>query len=247
MTIKKIKNLFPFLLYILNFAISKEKLSENEIKVIINEISTNNNLLDSNGNYSSWIEIYNKGEDLLDISGYGLSNEEYIPLKWTFPKDTIINPGEYLIAFTSDKKSKSKEFHTNFQFKNDGDFLFFSNPSAELIEKIDIPSLKEDESYGRNENNEFQKMIPSPRKKNKINILPPKFSNESGFYDNEFFLTLSSSINAEIYFTIDGTNPIYSNTSIIYKEAIKINDRSGESNIYSEIGDDPESPLYIGH
>ena len=52
--------------------------------------------------------------------------------------------------------------------KNDGDLLIFSKPNAELIEKIDIPLLKEDESYGRNENNEFQKMIPSPGKKNKI-------------------------------------------------------------------------------
>ena len=201
--------MFSLLLFILIFAISKEKSSENK-KILINEISTNNNLLDSYGNYSSWIEIYNKGEELLDISGYGLSNEEYIPLKWAFPKDTIINPGEYLIAFTSDKKSKSKEFHTNFQLKNDGYLLIFSKPNAELIEKIDIPSLKEDESYGRDENNEFQKMIPSPREKNKIIILPPKFSNESGFYDNDFFLTLLSSINAEIYYTIDGTNPINS-------------------------------------
>ena len=217
--------MFSLLLFILIFAISKEKSSENK-KILINEISTNNNLLDSYGNYSSWIEIYNKGEELLDISGYGLSNEEYIPLKWAFPKDTIINPGEYLIVFTSDKKSKSKEFHTNFQLKNDGDLLIFSKPNAELIEKIDIPSLKEDESYGRSDNNEFQKMIPSPGKKNKIIILPPKFSNESGFYDNDFFLTLLSSINAEIYYTIDGTNPINSNTSIMYKHPIKIYARS---------------------
>ena len=32
----------------------------------------------------------------------------------------------------------------------------------------------------------------------------------------------------------------------IYKESIKIYDRSGEPNFYSEIGDVPESPLYIG-
>ena len=83
-------------------------------------------------------------------------------------------------------------------------------------------------------------------KKKAIIILPPKFPNESGFYDNDFFLTLLSSINAEIYYTNDGTNPINSNTSIKYKDPIKIYERSGESNVYTKIGDDPESPLYIG-
>ena len=96
------------------------------------------------------------------------------------------------------------------------------------------------------DNNKFQKMIPSPGKKNKKNIPSPQFSYESGFYDNEFLLNLSSSDNSEILYTIDGTNPINSNTTQIYKKPIKIYDRSVEQNFYSEIGDDPESPLFIG-
>ena len=75
-----------------------------DIKVYINEISTNNNILaDSNGNYSDWIEFYNYGKNKVDISGYGLSNEFFIPFKWRFPKNTIIEPGEYLIVFASEK------------------------------------------------------------------------------------------------------------------------------------------------
>ena len=41
-------------------------------------------------------------------------------------------------------------------------------------------------------------------------------------------------------------HPLNSKTVQIYKEPIKIYDRSGEPNFYSEIGDDPESPLFIG-
>ena len=245
---REIKHQFLFIILILLSFLSKEILSFNKIEVLINEISTNNKniIIDCYGNYSSWIELYNYGKNPLDISGYGLSNEEYIPLKWTFPKNTIINPGEYLIIFATDKKSKDKEFHTNFELSNEGDLLFFSNSKAELIEKIIIPSLEENESYGRIDNNKFQKMISSPGKKNKKTISPPKFSYESGFYDNEFLLNLSSIDNSEIFYTIDGTNPINSNTSKIYKKPIKIYDRSGEPNIYSEIGDDPDSPLFIG-
>ena len=53
-------------------------------------------------------------------------------------------------------------------------------------------------------------------------------------------------MDAEIYYTIDGSDPSNSKTVQIYKEPIKIYDRSGEPNFYSEIGDDPESPLFIG-
>ena len=239
---------FKYIFLILFISLLKKTLSENKNEIVINEISTNNKniLKDSYGNYSSWIELFNKGKNSLDISGYGLSNEDYIPLKWTFPKNTFVKSGEYLLVFISDKKSKDGEFHTNFKLDKDGDILFFSNSNGEILENIKIPSLDEDESYGRTEDNEFQKMIPSPGKKNLKNISPPKFSDESGFYDDEFFLILSTSDNSEIYYTKDGSNPINSNTTIIYKEPIKIYDKSIDPNLYSEIGDDPDSPLFIG-
>ena len=248
MPIKEIKQHLLFPILILLVFLSKKIVTKNKIEVVINEISTNNinTLKDSYGNYSSWIELYNYGENPLDISGYGLSNEEYLPHKWTFPKNTMINSGEYLIVFASDKKSKDNEFHINFKLNKEGDNLFFSNSKAELIEKIAIPFLEETESYGRIDNNKFTRMIPSPGKKNKKKISAPTFSYESGFYDDDFLLNLSSSENAKIYYTIDGTNPINSNTSKIYESPIKIYDRSEEPNFYSEIGDDPESPLFIG-
>ena len=47
-------------------------------------------LKDNSDKYFPWVELYNAGEDKVDLSGYGLSNEDYIPLKWTFPKNTVI-------------------------------------------------------------------------------------------------------------------------------------------------------------
>ena len=111
-----------FLIFLFLFSsLSKEIFSQNKVEVLINEILINNNFYkDSYGNYSSWIELYNSGKNSLDISGYGLSNEEYIPFKWTFPKKTIINSGDYLIVFASEKKSKAQEFHTNFELNKNG-------------------------------------------------------------------------------------------------------------------------------
>ena len=74
----------------------------------------------------------------------------------------------------------------------------------------------------------------------------PIFSKESGFYDSEFTLTLSSSQGSEIYYTTDSSNPLNSSTAKKYTEPIKIYDRSSEPNFYADIGDDENSPLFIG-
>ena len=74
----------------------------------------------------------------------------------------------------------------------------------------------------------------------------PVFSQESGFYDNEFELSLSSEDGFEIYYTTDSSNPITSSTAKKYTAPIKIYDRSSEPNVYAEIGDDENSPLFIG-
>ena len=61
-----------------------------------------------------------------------------------------------------------------------------------------------------------------------------QFSKDSGFYPQEFQLTLSSSEeNSKIYYTLDGTNPINSTTAKEYTEPILIKDRTEEPNIYS--------------
>ena len=240
--------LFISFIMIFYFSLSEETLSKYKPNVVINEICTNNknSLLDSYGEYSPWIELYNFGKNTVDISGYGLSNEVYIPFKWTFPQNTIINSNEYLIVFISDKKSINDELHTNFELDINGDILFFSNKNAELIEKIEIPKLKENESYGRITDTVFKKMTPTPKTENEILIEPPIFSKESGFYEEEFLLILSSSEGTKIYYTIDGSDPLNSSTAKIYKEPIKIYDRSSEPNFYAEIGEEQNSPLSIG-
>ena len=77
---------------------------------------------------------------------------------------------------------------------------------------------------------------------------PPKFSKESGFYPDNFDLFLSSSVdNSTIYYTIDGSNPINSETKKKYdsKKGINIYDRSDEPNIYAEYEEDESSPISI--
>ena len=58
-------------------------------------------------------------------------------------------------------------------------------------------------------------------------LSPPVFSKNSGFYQDEFLLTLSSENNdVKILYTIDASDPLDSETSQQYIEPILIKDRS---------------------
>ena len=202
--------------FIVFFSFFSTVFSKQKFDVEINEICTNNKniLKDAYGNYSDWIELFNSGNNKIDLSGYGLSDTNNNLFKFTFFENTIIEPGEFLILFCSKDNSTSNEIHTGFSLSNKGEIIILTSPEGELIEKIEIPPLEEDETYGKFYNNTFMKMIPTPGVKNKIWIDPPLFSQNSGFYENEFMLFLSTSEkdDADIYYTIDGSNPINSNT-----------------------------------
>ena len=71
------------------------------------------------------------------------------------------------------------------------------------------------------------------------------FSKDSGFYPNEFELTLSVSDNSKIFYTEDASNPTNSTTAKEYTKPIIIKDRTSEPNLYSAIEEDESSPVSI--
>ena len=72
------------------------------------------------------------------------------------------------------------------------------------------------------------------------------FSKDSGFYSEEFLLTLHTSYeNSKIYYTLDGNDPTNSTFAKEYNEPILIKDRTDEPNIYSNYEEDKNSSVSI--
>lgn len=79
-------------------------------QVVINEIQSSNasTLIDEEGNFNDWIELYNQGAVSVNLQGYGLSDEVQNPFKWRFGNQ-LIGPGEYFTVMASGKNKYYQE------------------------------------------------------------------------------------------------------------------------------------------
>lgn len=85
-----------FLLFLNSAALAQQ--------IAINEVMASNasTIADEDGDYEDWIELYNYGEEPINLEGFGLSDNYDNPFKWVFPNLTI-EPGQYLLVWASGK------------------------------------------------------------------------------------------------------------------------------------------------
>ncbi|MDM8528320.1 lamin tail domain-containing protein [Anaerolineales bacterium HSG24] len=219
------------------FIISAQK---NSSTLIINEFMAANGvgITDEDGDYSDWIEIYNRSNQPVNLSDWSITDNSTQLEKWVFP-DIVLGSNEYLVIFASGKDRKSTELgaelHTNFRLSKMGEFLgLYSILDDKLIKLIGVSSAKfpkqfEDMSYGRyNEAVAYGYfMPPTPGEPNNSLqvwwgiVANVEFSVERGFYDSPFLVELTSAPDATIYYTTDGSEPTES-TEHVYSHPIPI-------------------------
>lgn len=96
------KRIFPFFLAgCFIFFLHTNLLAQ---QIAINEVMASNalSIADEDGDYEDWIELYNYGEEPINLEGFGLSDNYSNPFKWVFPNLTI-ESGQYLLVWASGK------------------------------------------------------------------------------------------------------------------------------------------------
>jgi uncharacterized repeat protein (TIGR02543 family) len=193
--------------------------------IVINEIMSSNtfSIVDDDGTYQDWIELYNAGPTSINLSGYGLTDDSTLLFKWVFPNVTI-DAGDYLLIWASEKNRTevNNPLHTNFKISASGNPLLLTSSSGILVSSIAATAIPPDVSYGRFPNATgalvyFQMSTPEA-----INnsagfsefLNPPSFSQTSGFFTANFNLLLSTSTpGASIIYSLDGSDPDENNLS----------------------------------
>lgn len=120
--------------------------------LVINEFLASNSavLPDEKGKYSDWIEIHNPTESAIDLSGYGLSNDNK-GAKWTFPGIMLQGNG-YIVVFASGDNVSDPNVqyqHTNFKLSASGGSVYLYNAEGSVVDKIDYEAQTENVSVGR--------------------------------------------------------------------------------------------------
>ena len=119
----------------------------------INEISAEDqqSIYDEDGDFPDFIELLNTSDEDLNISGYFLSDDPDKPSKYQI-KNHIMQSGEFLIIFASGKdKDNNGYIHTNFQLSA-GETLYLYNKQSQLVDSVEIPTMPDNASYGRDPN-----------------------------------------------------------------------------------------------
>lgn len=195
---------------------------------IISEFLASNQavLVDGNDTTPDWIEIYNAGDEAIDLAGWYLTDDPNATAKWKFP-DTVaaeLDAEEYLVVFASGDNEPDADgnLHTNFKLSAGGDYLALLSPEQSTVSQFgtfdtDYPEQFEDVSYGiAADGNVGYFLTPTPGEANSQAVdgfvADTKFSVDRGFFNEPFLVDITSStLGATMVYTIDGTEPTLSN------------------------------------
>ncbi len=183
-------------------------------QLYINEAMSSNQLTlqDEAFEYDDWIEIYNAGQNPVDLQSYFLSDNVSNSQKWEVTESVIIPAGGYVL-FWADEDQSQGPTHTNFKISSSGESILLSNPSGSIIDQITVPSLNDDHSFGRitdGSNTLINFIIPSPESSNAngtSQLAKPTISPVSGIYAATQNITITGPAGASFYYTIDGSEP----------------------------------------
>jgi len=210
---------------------------------VISEFLASNStgLVNDNGDRSDWIEIFNAGDQSIDLAGYSLTDNPDDTSKFVFPSQNLF-PGQYLVVFAADDANPSagNNLYTGFGLSSSGEYVGLYDPSGSVVSEFgvggqDYPAQLPDVSYGIvdsqffNQPFHFGTPTPGSPNVNAVRIVGEVSSSLTpGFYDTAQSVTLSTpTSDAVIRYTIDGSTPSASN-GLVYSGPINI---SGTTNL----------------
>ena len=123
---------------------------------------------DENGEYEDYIEVYNYGNEAVDIGGLFITDEigsydDYYQIP-TGNDSTIIQPGGFLLLW-ADKDSEQGVLHLEIKLSDEGEQIgLFMPDSTIVVDTLTFGEQSDDISFGRypDGSDTWQLMDPTP-------------------------------------------------------------------------------------
>lgn len=205
--------------------------------VVINEICNRNGTILTEDGYAGedYIELYNTTDQKVSLEGWYLSDDSKKTDKQMLPK-VELEPYGFYVFYANGENLSEKEL--GFKISSKGETIFLSDSEGEVVDQVFVPALDMNHVYARKNDGGKEWAILEASLGNSNNAAAeavqiildkPVLSHESGFYDEEFVLTITAKRGEEIYYTTDGSIP--SRNSLHYEEGIVIKNRSDQENV----------------
>jgi hypothetical protein len=205
-------------------------------QVVINEYSASNlnTILDNYSRNEDWMELYNTGTSVFDLSGYFLSDNPADSAKWQFPENVTIPANGFIKVWLSGRDEVAGgHYHTNFkltQTKANPDHIVLTSPSGIILESVQIQITQKGHSRGKKPNGTenweiFTNPTPGTTNNSASSYLAytakPSMDSVAGFYPGPISVTiLNNEPNSVLRYTLDGAEPTTSST--VYSGPINI-------------------------
>ena len=204
-----------------------------QAQIVVNELMASNSLSVVDPEFdetADWIELHNLGGEAVDLTGWYATDNLSDSTKWLFPVGSSIPAEGFLILWCD---SEDSGLHTSFKLSSDGEEVGIFNAALEVQDALAYQTQDTDVSRGRAMDGSNQWAWfdhPTPGASNNSSIAyeavvhhVPHFSEVGGFKDVPFSLVLTS-INGDVRFTLDGTQPILN--SELYSDPLLLNSTS---------------------
>jgi hypothetical protein len=137
--------------------------------VVINELLALNSrsVADPQGEFDDWIELFNRSDSVVDLSGMYLSDKPENLRKWKFPRGTTIPSRGYLLVWADEDGGDAQGLHADFKLSGDGEQLLLVDTDGRgnrVLDSIEYGVQREDIAYGRipDGSGEFRSLYVSP-------------------------------------------------------------------------------------
>ena len=208
---------------------------------------------DDDGDYGAdYIELYNSSDEVIDLSGWGITDDKDNLNRYILPKLNV-SPGQAIILWCDSKIVDTSEYEVDYIIQDvhaipfrlsGGETVVLSDPGGGVQVAVSIPkAISAGKVYSFTLSEPWHYMVsnPSPYYVEQFNVeedivsctlKEPEFSIEGGWYDEPVMVEIEAK-KGVVYYTTNGVDP--TPDSEIYDGPILISDRTDEPNLYSAI------------